>query len=41
MVNGTQVGAIDAKNPMAATSGIYGLRVNHNINVHITDFGKK
>jgi hypothetical protein len=41
VVNGTQVGAIDAKNPMAATSGIYGIRVNHNISVHVTDFGKK
>ena len=41
LVNGTQVGAVDAKNPMAPSSGIYGLRVNHNISVHVTDFAKK
>lgn len=41
VVNGTQVGAVDAKNPMMPTGGIYGLRVNHNIDVHIAGFGKK
>ena len=41
VVNGTEVGAVDAKNPMAPNRGIYGFRVNHNINTHIADFGKK
>jgi len=41
VVNGTQVGAVDARNPMAPNAGIYGLRVNHNISVHIAEFGKK
>lgn len=41
VVNGTQVGAVDAKNPMMPSSGIYGLRVNHNISVHVSEFGKK
>jgi hypothetical protein len=41
VVNGTQVGAVDAKNPMMPNAGIYGFRVNHNIDVHIGGFGKK
>jgi hypothetical protein len=34
-VNDVQVAAVDAKNPMAPNSGIYGVRVNHNVSVHI------
>ncbi|MFI5311656.1 MAG: hypothetical protein ACHQQ3_10505 [Gemmatimonadales bacterium] len=41
VINGTQVGAADAKSPMMPTSGIYGFRVNHNIDTHIGAFGKK
>lgn len=41
VVNGTQVGAADAKNPMLPASGIYGIRVNHNIDTHVAGFGKK
>ena len=41
VVNGTQVAAVDAKNPMMPNAGIYGFRVNHNIDVHIGGFGKK
>lgn len=40
-VNGTQVGAADAKNPMLPNAGIYGIRVNHNIDTHVANFGKK
>jgi hypothetical protein len=38
-VNGKQVYAADAKN--LGGSGIYGIRVNHNINVHVAGFAKK
>ena len=41
VVNGTQVGAVDAKSPMMPTSGLYGFRVNHNIDTHVGGFGKK
>lgn len=41
IVNGTQVGAADARSPMVPTSGIFGLRVNHNIDTHVGSFGKK
>jgi len=41
VVNGTQVAAVDAKNPMVPTAGLFGLRVNHNIDTHISNFGKK
>ncbi len=40
-VNNVQVAAADAKSPMMPSSGIYGFRVNHNISVHIADFGKR
>jgi hypothetical protein len=39
--NGKQVGAVDAKNPMMPNAGVYGFRVNHNIDVHVGGFGKK
>lgn len=41
VVNGTQVGAADAKSPMMPASGVFGFRVNHNIDTHIAGFGKK
>jgi hypothetical protein len=41
VVNGKEVGAADAKNPMMPTGGIYGFRVNHNIEVHVGEFNKK
>jgi hypothetical protein len=41
VVNGTQVGAVDGKNPMIPNGGVYGFRVNHNIDVHVGGFGKK
>ena len=40
-VNDVQVAAVDAKNPMAPNSGIYGVRVNHNISVHIAGLAKQ
>ncbi len=40
-VNDTQVAAVDAKNPMMPSSGIYGFRVNHGISVHVADLGKQ
>lgn len=40
-VNDTQVAAVDAKNPMMPSSGIYGFRVNHGISVHVSDLGKQ
>jgi len=40
-VNDTQVAAVDAKNPMMPSSGMYGFRVNHGINVHVADLGKQ
>lgn len=39
-VNDTQVAAVDAKNPMMPTSGVYGFRVNHGISVHVSDLKK-
>ena len=36
-VNGTQVAAM-AGGHMGSTDGIVGLRVNHNLDVHISDF---
>ena len=41
MVNDVQVGAVDAKNPMMPNAGIYGVRVNHGISVHISNLAKK
>jgi hypothetical protein len=41
MVNDVQVGAVDAKNPMMPNAGIYGVRVNHGISVHIANLAKK
>jgi hypothetical protein len=38
-VNGNQVFAADAKN--LGGSGVYGIRVNHNISVHVAGFVKK
>ena len=40
-VNDVQVAAVDAKNPMMPSSGIYGFRVNHGISVHVADLGKQ
>jgi hypothetical protein len=40
-VNDVQVGAVDAKNPMAPSSGVYGFRVNHNISVHVAGLAKQ
>jgi hypothetical protein len=40
-VNDVQVGAVDAKNPMMPNAGIYGVRVNHGISVHISNLAKK
>jgi hypothetical protein len=40
-VNDVQVAAVDAKNPMVPNSGIYGVRVNHNISVHIAGLAKQ
>ncbi len=39
--NDVQIGAVDAKNPMMPNSGIYGVRVNHGISVHISNLAKK
>jgi hypothetical protein len=41
MINDVQVGAVDAKNPMMPNAGIYGVRVNHGISVHISNLAKK
>jgi hypothetical protein len=41
LVNDVQVAAVDAKNPMMPNSGIYGVRVNHNISVHIAGLAKQ
>jgi hypothetical protein len=41
LVNDVQVGAVDAKNPMMPNAGIYGVRVNHGISVHIANLAKK
>jgi hypothetical protein len=41
MINDVQVGAVDAKNPMMPNAGIYGVRVNHGISVHIANLAKK
>jgi hypothetical protein len=43
-VNGTEVQSIDRKEvdrdgPRSGTSGVAGLRVNHNLDVHIAGFG--
>ena len=40
-VNDAQVAAVDAKNPMMPSSGIYGFRVNHGISVHVADLKKE
>lgn len=40
-VNDVEVAAIDGKNPMAPSSGIYGFRVNHGISVHVAGLAKK
>ncbi len=40
-VNDVQVGAVDAKNPMMPNAGIFGVRVNHGISVHISNVAKK
>ena len=40
-VNDVQVAAVDAKNPMMPSSGIYGFRVNHNISVHVAGLAKQ
>ena len=37
LVNGTQVAAIEGKH-FGSTDGIVGVRVNHNLDVHISDF---
>ena len=41
LVNDVQVAAVDAKNPMMPNAGIYGIRVNHNISVHIAGLAKQ
>ena len=41
VVNDVQIGAVDAKNPMMPNAGIYGVRVNHGISVHIANLAKK
>lgn len=38
LANGTQVAALPRSNPMVATDGQAGLRVNHNLDVHIAGF---
>lgn len=40
-VNDVQVAAVDSKNPMVPNSGIYGVRVNHGISVHLAGLGKQ
>jgi hypothetical protein len=40
-VNDVQVAAVDAKNPMMPSSGVYGFRVNHGISVHVSDLAKQ
>lgn len=40
MINGTEVKALKASDiPDFSTTGIVGLRLNHNLDVHIADFG--
>jgi hypothetical protein len=41
VVNGTQVAAFADKTMGSTKGGTYGFRVNHNINTHISNFGKK
>jgi hypothetical protein len=41
VVNDVQIAAVDAKNPMMPNAGIYGVRVNHGISVHIANLAKK
>ena len=41
MANGKPVAAFDAKGMMSDNSGLFGVRVNHNLDVHIESFGKK
>lgn len=41
LVNDVQVAAVDAKNPMLPSSGIYGFRVNHGISVHLAGLAKQ
>ncbi|HEU4564371.1 MAG TPA: hypothetical protein VFS05_06980 [Gemmatimonadaceae bacterium] len=38
LANGTQVASLPKSNPMAATDGQAGIRVNHNLDVHIEGF---
>jgi hypothetical protein len=40
VANGTEVHAI-SRNEIATTSGVAGLRVNHNLDVHVADFSVK
>jgi hypothetical protein len=40
-VNDVEVAAVDGKNPMAPSSGIYGFRVKHGISVHVAGLGKQ
>lgn len=40
-VNDAQVAAVDAKNPMMPSSGVYGFRVNHGISVHVAGLAKQ
>ncbi len=40
-VNDVEVAAVDGKNPMAPSSGIYGFRVNHGISVHVAGLAKQ
>jgi hypothetical protein len=37
MINGKQVAAFDREKPMGA-AGLVGLRINHNLDVHVNDF---
>ena len=46
LVNGTEVttlprSAVDRAGPGSGTTGIAGIRVNHNLSVHVSDFGVK
>jgi hypothetical protein len=41
IVNGTQVAALSDKTIGSTKGGTFGFRVNHNINTHISNFGKK
>jgi len=39
VVNGTVVHSTPKSGPVATTDGLYGMRVNHLLNVEVTDFG--